>query len=154
MRFRKLRIAWSLGWGLACVLLIVLCVRSYWWQDDIRLRFLSVVVDVVSVRARLVTSFAWVPPSGEWLSFKVSSEPDNIPASHDADLTEMSNRLGFGTSNDPSPVVVFPHWFAAFSAAVLACMPWIHWSSRFRLRTLLIATTLVAVVLGLIVAVI
>src|SRR3954466_10399403 len=29
MRFRKLRIAWSAGWGLACVLLIVLWVRSY-----------------------------------------------------------------------------------------------------------------------------
>src|SRR6476619_2972176 len=29
MRFRKLRIAWSVFWGLACVLLIVLWVRSY-----------------------------------------------------------------------------------------------------------------------------
>ena len=33
MRFRKLRIAWSVGWGIACVLLIVLWVRSYWWVD-------------------------------------------------------------------------------------------------------------------------
>ena len=32
-------------------------------------------------------------------------------------------------------------------------LPWIRWSRRFTLRTLLIATTLVAVVLGLIVAV-
>ena len=31
MRFRKLRIAWSVTWGIACVLLIVLWVRSYWW---------------------------------------------------------------------------------------------------------------------------
>ena len=29
MRFRKLRIAWSVGCGIACVLLIVLWVRSY-----------------------------------------------------------------------------------------------------------------------------
>src|SRR4051812_11045209 len=29
MRYRKLRIAWSVCWGLACVLLIVLWVRSY-----------------------------------------------------------------------------------------------------------------------------
>ena len=28
MRFRKLRIAWSVAWGVACVLLIVL-----WWQS-------------------------------------------------------------------------------------------------------------------------
>jgi hypothetical protein len=33
MRLRKLRIAWSVGWGLACVLLIVLWVRSYSWED-------------------------------------------------------------------------------------------------------------------------
>src|SRR3954471_23472340 len=29
MRFRKLRIAWSVVWGLACVLLVVLWVRSH-----------------------------------------------------------------------------------------------------------------------------
>src|SRR6478735_11109675 len=34
MRFRKLRIAWSVFWGLACLLLIVLWVRSYWWQEQ------------------------------------------------------------------------------------------------------------------------
>ena len=31
MRFRKLRIAWSVVCGIACVLLIALWVRSYWW---------------------------------------------------------------------------------------------------------------------------
>src|SRR6478609_241719 len=35
MRFRKLRIAWSVGCGIACVLLIVLWVRSYWWFDNV-----------------------------------------------------------------------------------------------------------------------
>src|SRR6476660_8978143 len=33
MRFCKLRIAWSVLCGIACVLLIVLWVRSYWWRD-------------------------------------------------------------------------------------------------------------------------
>ncbi len=35
MRFRKLRIAWSVFWGLAAVLLVVLWVRSYWWVDQL-----------------------------------------------------------------------------------------------------------------------
>src|SRR4051812_39587288 len=35
MRFRKLRIAWSVFWGLAAALLIVLWVRSYWWTDTV-----------------------------------------------------------------------------------------------------------------------
>src|SRR5215207_1862396 len=33
MRFRKLRIAWSVAYSMACVLLIVLWVRSYWKLD-------------------------------------------------------------------------------------------------------------------------
>ena len=33
MRFRKLRIAWSVVCGVTCVLLIGLWVRSYWKMD-------------------------------------------------------------------------------------------------------------------------
>jgi hypothetical protein len=29
MKYRKLRIAWSVAWGILCLLLIVLIVRSY-----------------------------------------------------------------------------------------------------------------------------
>ena len=35
MRFRKLRIAFSATCLIACVLLIVLWVRSYWWVDAV-----------------------------------------------------------------------------------------------------------------------
>jgi hypothetical protein len=33
MKYRKLRIAWSVGWGVLCLLLVALWVRSYWWRD-------------------------------------------------------------------------------------------------------------------------
>ena len=33
MKYRKLRIAWSVAWGLLAVLLFVLWVRSYWWSE-------------------------------------------------------------------------------------------------------------------------
>ena len=33
MKYRKLRIAWSVGCAIACVLLIALWVRSYWRAD-------------------------------------------------------------------------------------------------------------------------
>ena len=35
MKYRKLRIAWSVAWGVVAVLLCVLWVRSYWWADDV-----------------------------------------------------------------------------------------------------------------------
>jgi hypothetical protein len=62
--------------------------------------------------------------------------------------------IGFGY--DPMPVVPLirvPYWFPVVLSLVVAVAPWLRWSRRFSLRTLLIATTLVAVVLGLIVAV-
>ena len=47
--------------------------------------------------------------------------------------------------------VGLPYWFLAFVPATIATIPWFRWSKRFSLRTLLIATTLIAVVLGIIV---
>jgi hypothetical protein len=41
-----------------------------------------------------------------------------------------------------------PHWFVALLFAALAALPWIR--PTFSLRTLLIATTLIAVLLGLV----
>ncbi len=35
---RTLRITWTAFWGIACVLLVVLWVRSYWRTDIVRLR--------------------------------------------------------------------------------------------------------------------
>jgi hypothetical protein len=40
-RFRKLRIAWSVSWGFAVVMLVVLRVRSYWRVDEAALGRLS-----------------------------------------------------------------------------------------------------------------
>jgi hypothetical protein len=47
--------------------------------------------------------------------------------------------------------LLLPHWFLALLCATLAAAPWMPWPDRFGLRTLLIATTLIAVVLGLVV---
>jgi hypothetical protein len=44
-----------------------------------------------------------------------------------------------------------PYWIPALVLGALSAAPWIRWSSRFSLRTLLIATTLVAAALGLVV---
>jgi hypothetical protein len=45
--------------------------------------------------------------------------------------------------------IVLYHWSFAIFFATLAAIPWLPWLSyRFSLRTLLIATTLIAVLLG------
>ena len=43
-----------------------------------------------------------------------------------------------------------PYWMLTLLLSIVGLTPWLPWSSlRFSLRTLLIATTLLAVVLGL-----
>ena len=45
-----------------------------------------------------------------------------------------------------------PIWILALTVAILAGVPWIRWSKQFTIRTMLIATALVALVLGIIVS--
>jgi hypothetical protein len=57
--------------------------------------------------------------------------------------------LGFGVRrNGPMRSAKLPYWFLVFLSATTAVIPWLSWSNRISLRTLLIATTLVAVGLG------
>lgn len=44
-----------------------------------------------------------------------------------------------------------PYWLLLILSAIAGALSWVPWSKRFTLRTVLIAMTLVAVVLGLIV---
>jgi hypothetical protein len=45
-----------------------------------------------------------------------------------------------------------PQWFPVALAAMLGTLPWIRRPKRFSLRTLLIATTIIGLLLGLIIA--
>jgi hypothetical protein len=47
--------------------------------------------------------------------------------------------------------VHLPYWLVTLLSTVVATLPWIQYSHRFRLRALLIATTLIAVIVGTIV---
>ncbi len=54
MRFRKLRIAWSVGCGVLCLLLIVLWVRSY-WRLDVWVRNNNLTSTIVRADTGLIT---------------------------------------------------------------------------------------------------
>ena len=146
MRFRKLRIAWSVGCSIACVLLIVLWVRSYSWIDGASMPITgSRHIVVYSGTGRLsFRSGPYGKPNGPfnvwWLT--------RVPVAEMRDRMRMANwkpdkqyigssRFGF----------LLPHALVAGVLAALIVAPWLP--LRFTLRTLLIATTLVAVVLGL-----
>jgi hypothetical protein len=148
MRFRKLRIAFSVTCGIACVLLIVLWVRSYFYVEQVLCtidgHFLFV-VSLPGVFGVNILPEEFVEP---WIVYRLPAK-EWLTSGHAAFLGRLCG--GFYIGNIDGPIVMAPYWLWCLIPATLAVAPWIHRFKRFSLRTLLIATTLVAVVLGLIV---
>ena len=139
MRYRKLRIAWSVVWGLAAVLLIVLWVRSYWWMDQLgspwsRTRILM----VGSLEGGLLVQVPFHDWGYRW----------NVKSYSLKSGGRSSFRFGSEFRRIPDGFCL-PHCSLVVLYATLAAVSWLPW--RFTIRTLLIATTLVAVMLGAIV---
>jgi hypothetical protein len=147
MKFRKLRIAWSVFWGVACILLIVLWVRSYYAEDILNAQFPTRTFSSWSFRGKTVVTTATYPGP-----FKVNIT--SFPADHPIVGTSHPNNeigLGFaGVSYHGGFFITIPLWFPVLVSMVLAALSWLS-RSCFSLRTLLIATTLVAVGLGIVV---
>jgi hypothetical protein len=147
MRFHKLRIAWSVFWGLACVLLIALWVRSPKACDLISKRDASGMTTTFCSSAGKVWFYRSVPP-------KPKIARATVPTPHGWKYT----RIEVEGNAEPQPFVFhlgagkqkiqFPDSVLVMACTIVGAAPWIR---RFSLRTLLIAITLVAVGLGIIV---
>jgi len=157
MRFRKLRIAWSVEWGVACLLLIVLWVRdSRQIRDQVLVRYsASHFLWIVSEPGRLIyiaRPASQVTDSPETnLIFRSQSQARPKPRTTDKFGKSPSmwriQVLQFGSR----PELYVPKWMIVVVALALSVAPWPFWKWHYSLRTLLIGTTLVAVVLGWIV---
>jgi hypothetical protein len=143
---RGLRIAVSAVCVIFSVLLIGLWVRSYWWCDRIEGTnlggpelFVFGTVDGAVILVglpKLMSPFAVT----KW---KYVSQPVNRPG--ESHLIWLPRYTRIPTASE----LLIPCWMIVLSISAFAAVPWIRWS--FRLRTLPIATTLIAVVLGLVV---
>jgi hypothetical protein len=161
MTLHKLRIAWSVFWGLACVLLIVLWVRSYVYSDALsgpisktKRLFVSSLAGAVQCR---LDERKWNNP--------ISFRPWSIRTEAVAHFQKMSDELYNAQATLGSPpkktridftwqvgllgsTLFLPYCLLVLPTATTAVLPWIYRTRlRFTLRTLLIATTLIAVVL-------
>ena len=141
---RALRITWTVLCGIACVLLIALWVRSYWWEDGVSSQFKHRMIDVESICGEIVISKMDVQ---ELLSFGIKLFSGPVDDFRQQSLPRTLLGFGYSQWSSQSWDVLVPHWFPVLLFAALSAAPWLR--CRFSLRTLLIATTLVAVVLGL-----
>ena len=144
MRFRGLRIAWSALCVLACMLLVALWVRSYWWGEAFTIPIHKTWFRCSDLRGSIVLTcfdraermdigagYSWGRASGQRLD-------EHFPR-HFYGFYFKKDATGLG--------LVVPIWFLLAVGVGCAVAPWYSWR-RFTTRTLLIATTLVAAVLG------
>jgi hypothetical protein len=135
MKYRKLRIAWSVAWGVVAVLVCVLWVRSYYWYD-----FTQGPAGITSASGSLYVR-------KEVAIIRFAGLRTLLPplAANPLGMFSIASK---GAIVQPAPGgITLPYWLLLSFIAGITIVPWLRW--RFSLRTLLITTTLVAVLLGL-----
>ncbi len=142
---RRLRIAFSVVCGIVCLLLIVLWVHSYSYRDFIRAQHpawgsasarslqgkLSCLVDIYRRRTPRWKARWGVrsTPIEEAIMELEGIEPT---------LPEGKSATSFTIVKRPDLLgIVIPYWSLMLCAFFLAVAPWLPWSRRFSLRTLL-----------------
>ncbi len=169
---RYLRIAFSAVCGIICLLLIALWVRSYWRVDQlIRRGSTTTYYAFTSSQGQAFVGMSNDPGlkvvfGQDWTKRGFSLEdwyasPGTpfacFPATTPSPLNEIrlvlwphyrKNPFVSITPGVTHHEVMVPYWLAFLLTIWLALIPWIRW--RFSLRTLLIAATLIAVLLGII----
>jgi len=145
MKYRKLRIAWSVAWGIVCLLMITLWVRSHAKYSRIAYPVTrNLTLAAVSLRGKVVIA--------------TSDRLNTRNLQVEVGPSELVNSDSYGAMfllavrrRPNSSGLRIRYW--AMVAVTLVCVaaPWATTPWRHSLRTLLIATTLIAVLLGAIV---
>ena len=147
MKYRKLRIAWSVGWGILCLSLIALCVRSFTWID--------VATGPVSSTSRASMgsykgwlTLSWNQPLDGFVQLSVQHNSIAIIEKFYTDAEARGETVSRPVTSLEfrNGSIKLPHWFPAVLLLTIAAIPWFRW--RFSLRTLLIGMTVAAIGLG------
>lgn len=145
-RFRGTRIAVSVFFGLLTVVWSVLWAASYLGHASFMGRLPN---GSFSTQSYLGSAVLYIGPS--LLPWRFGYyHPEETPEIHTKYHTGAHFVFQLDMTSEVRRVRI-PHWFAVIVCGILTVIPWLPSSSRFSLRSLLIATTLVAVVLGFIV---
>jgi hypothetical protein len=139
MTYRKLRIAWSVAWGMLCFSIISACFVLHYGRASLNLmrRSGTGLTEVGIYEGQVILSFdPQVPYRPEW-------------AGQTYHYGIRYNVYSNGSWYLRGTLFAVGAWLAVLAMPLVA-LPWLS-IKRFSLRALLIATTLIAMVLGLIV---
>jgi hypothetical protein len=163
---RYLYVALTSIFALASLLLLVACVLSYWRFDQLIIRTAANNhLGLTSFQGRFVVGwsnapelrYAFVQPwerrsfrTRDWnaaLSGPVAFFPQSVtPYASTIPLPRFNRNPVINTPGTNHRELVLPYWIILLFTIAAATSPWLPW--RFSLRTLLIAITLLALLLG------
>jgi len=155
---RALRVTWTAAFSLLTLLLIALWLRSYSHRDQTRGCIFGSRhhILVTSLRDQIAVGYdEWRGTPHNWI-FESKTEPENLISVYPS-VTGVPpfSWLGFRGHFRPNLwVLVIPTWFLLCAGIGFAILPWTGIErkvKRFSLRTLLFATTLLALTLGFLV---
>jgi hypothetical protein len=145
---KYLRIAVTAFSLTVCLLLIALWVRSYWWIDLVYGPLIPTrCVEVASIDGNI--EVVVIDPQSTLVDYATGWGIESLDRNYNIPMHGVPT-WSFAFDKYYANAA-FPHWFTVLLSGTLAAAPWISWQRRFSLRTLLIATTLIAVVLGIVV---
>ena len=139
MRFRKLRIVLFVTCGIACVLLVAMLLRSYWVNEGFSSVGPSRYMEISSVTGGVRLFFGPLSRPHEPTGWKYHRHRP-LPKSPGFMVPRSAGLVG----------IIVPYWFLVLIAGALAGVSAVR-PYKVSLRTLLIVTTLVAAVMGIIV---
>jgi hypothetical protein len=139
----------------ACVAFMGMWVRSYWWCDELISHYTDTqVCSVLSVVGKVWLQSTDLGPV-QLTERKIISVPIGNRKMPEFPVPPLP--LGFSTTwgfqaefSWASSTMIVPYWFLVLTIGSLAMVSQFRWPWRFTLRTLFIATTFLAIVLGMI----
>jgi hypothetical protein len=135
-----------------CVALMAMWVRSYDRWDQIHGWLSSTQGFAVGTLPGRLEARTLFPVSANHWSWGINSVDTSPLVELSVENQRSAPYFGFGVYSNPSVgrFLVIPSWFLVFVTGSLAMAFRLHWPWRFTLRHLFIATTFLAVVLGMI----
>src|SRR5690348_2515574 len=122
MRFRKLRIGWSVVWGVLAVLLGVFWVRSFWWRESVVYRDPPRIWAVAGNNGKL-----------QFQAFNPSNDLRRSLAFHREESAYETGfaggRFGFKCISGPGAFILWvPFWLPLIGSIALGAASQIRWS--------------------------
>jgi hypothetical protein len=147
---RLLRITASAAFLAAGAVLFAAWMRNFCWADVVwaplpGARQMTIASSDGQIEVGILRPTRWSPKPEGWGRATYTASQNRVLEV----FVPWNKVIRYRFTINRSMAIVLPHWLLTLAMLMLAAVPWIRWSRRFTIRTMLVVTTLIAVVLAL-----